>query len=336
MKTKKQALALLLGITLSFTMTGCYQVQGPDPVEEIVSEAPVVEVEEVTAEGTEEVSTEAPELDFDGAAEELGIPVDELMAAFGDPNDGPPDLAAIAASLETSEAILSEVLGIQAMSVSTIMEPYDVTINGITFEVTQPMYKWDEIPETVSIERNPIESYTNANGETHYYEVVYVETCNLDWYQYAYLAEEAGGYLACIEDESENDFVFSLIDEEKYFWAFPEDGEHYGIKIGPVLGGYQPVGSVEPAGGWTWLTGEAFDYTNWAVNLDDGVIDKDPRDNTQPNDSADGQPIMGFGELNVPVSTWGDYTDSQTNPEGIVRGAYACIIEYEDLTQVNQ
>ena len=55
---------------------------------------------------------------------------------------------------------------------------------------------------------------------------------------------------------------------------------------------------------------EEWSYSNWAVNLDDGVIDQDPRDNTQPNDSGDeegSQPIMGFGEMNEPVPTWGDY-----------------------------
>jgi hypothetical protein len=65
---------------------------------------------------------------------------------------------------------------------------------------------------------------------------------------------------------------------------------------------------VEPAGGWQWLSGETWEYANWAVNLDDGVKDKDSRDNTQPNESgnnAPGQRVMGFGEMNAPVPTWG-------------------------------
>lgn len=31
------------------------------------------------------------------------------------------------------------------------------------------------------------------------------------------------------------------------------------------LGGFQPVGSPEPAGGWQWVTGEAWDWTNWGI-----------------------------------------------------------------------
>ena len=29
------------------------------------------------------------------------------------------------------------------------------------------------------------------------------------------------------------------------------------------MGGYQPSGSPEPAGGWSWVTGEPFVYNNW-------------------------------------------------------------------------
>lgn len=329
----KMVIACILTVTLLLGVTGCYQVQEP-----VATDSEVSAETEAPADATEpdNSESEAPELDFEKAAAELGVTEQEIMNAMGDPNDGPPDIAAVAEALNTTEEILSELLGIGEMKVSTIVDPYDVTINGVTFEVTQPMYNWNEIPESVTYEREPVVPFTNDDGETHYYEVVYVETCNLDWYQYAYLAEQAGGYLACMETESENEFVFSLVNDEKYFWAFPEEGEHYGIMIGPVLGGYQPEGSEEPAGGWTWLSGVEFDYTNWAQNLDDGVVDKDPRDNTQPNDSADGQPIMGFGELNMPVSTWGDYTASQTNPEGIVRGSYACIIEYEEEPVANK
>lgn len=31
----------------------------------------------------------------------------------------------------------------------------------------------------------------------------------------------------------------------------------------PWIGLYQPPGSAEPTGGWTWVTGEAYSFTNW-------------------------------------------------------------------------
>ncbi|MBI5439828.1 MAG: PEP-CTERM sorting domain-containing protein [Deltaproteobacteria bacterium] len=33
---------------------------------------------------------------------------------------------------------------------------------------------------------------------------------------------------------------------------------------GPWLGGYQPAGSSEPSGGWTWVTGESWNYSHWS------------------------------------------------------------------------
>ena len=85
-------------------------------------------------------------------------------------------------------------------------------------------------------ERQPVQSYTAADGSTHWYEAVYVESGNLNWYQAANLAQDAGGYLASITSEGENTFVFDLVSDEKYFWSFEEDGDHYGISIGPFPG----------------------------------------------------------------------------------------------------
>lgn len=109
---------------------------------------------------------------------------------------------------------------------------------------------------------------------------------------------------------------------------------HHEISIGPFIGGYQAEGSAEPAGGWHWLSGEPWEYTNWAEDLNDGEVDKDPRNNSQPNDSGKskyGQRIMGFGEMNVPVPTWGDYMDD-VGTYGLKRSpgrSYGFIIEYD-------
>ncbi|GAL21845.1 hypothetical protein JCM19235_1671 [Vibrio maritimus] len=220
----------------------------------------------------------------------------------------------------------------------------EIVINGVTFTVSESyqFFDWVNAPDDFKYEKLPVKSFTNPNGDTHYYQVVQLPDGNLNWYQAAYMAEAAGGYLASITSPEENAFVFDLVNDDKYFWQFPTyvEGEsrhnHYEITIGPFLGGYQPDGSEEPAGGWRWLSGEEFDYTNWAQNLDDGVIDKDPRDNTQPNDSGDrNQRVMGFGEMNLPVPTWGDYMDDvgTYGRERLPGRSYAFIIEYESMPQ---
>ncbi len=57
------------------------------------------------------------------------------------------------------------------------------------------------------------------------------------------------GHLATITDQQENDFIFNIGDA------------HY-----RYIGGFQNLASpsyVEPTGGWEWITGEPFTYTNW-------------------------------------------------------------------------
>ncbi len=218
-----------------------------------------------------------------------------------------------------------------------------ITLNGVEFMVDKSyqFFTWKALPSDVEYERMPVKEFTNPDGVTHYYEVVYLPSGNLNWFQAAYLAQEAGGYLACPTSEEENTFIFNLIKDRKFFWFFPpfqaqEGGRgmnHGEIGMGPWLGGYQPKGSPEPDGGWIWMSGEEMVYKNWAKNLDDGFIDRDPRNNTQPNDSGNmgGQRIMGFGELNEPVPTWGDYMDGTGGyGTGQKHGAsYGIVIEYE-------
>ncbi|MFC1236222.1 hypothetical protein [Vibrio sp. F74] len=225
----------------------------------------------------------------------------------------------------------------QSMNTAT----QNIEINGVTFKVSEnyQFFDWDNAPDEFNYEKLPIKSFTNLEGTTHYYQVVHLPDGNLNWFQAAYLADSADGYLASITSEAENAFIFEQINDDKYFWRFPAYVEgkskhnHYEITIGPFLGGYQPEGSVEPAGGWKWLSGEAFNYTNWAVNLDDGVIDKDPRPSDQPNDSGNGQRVMGFGEMNLPVPTWGDYMDDvgTYGRDRLPGRAYAFVIEYNAM-----
>ena len=92
----------------------------------------------------------------------------------------------------------------------------------------------------------------SEGGNGHVYEVVVVPE-SIMWVDAKRLAEQKGGYLATITSQDENDFVFSLINDRQYW-----NGSG-----GPLLGGYQLPGSAEPRGGWVWVTGEPFVYSNW-------------------------------------------------------------------------
>ncbi|MEE8451884.1 MAG: lectin-like protein, partial [Thermoguttaceae bacterium] len=95
-----------------------------------------------------------------------------------------------------------------------------------------------------------------ANG--HFYEGI-ANGSHISWKAARDAAEQRGGYLATITSQEENDFVFSLIDDD-VFWRFDT------YSAGPYIGGFQEDDSNEPAGGWIWVTGEPFVYTNWELN----------------------------------------------------------------------
>lgn len=91
-------------------------------------------------------------------------------------------------------------------------------------------------------------------GNDHFYEVIEVPG-GISWPEANDRAMLSGGYLATITSAAENSFVYSLLDYDTHFvgeWDW-----------GPWLGGFQTDKSMEPYGGWEWVTGETFVYTNW-------------------------------------------------------------------------
>lgn len=226
--------------------------------------------------------------------------------------------------------------------------PLDVTDY---YSTTDPFYSgyyvdWTQIG---TYTRKSVVSYTNNNGITHWYEVVEIPDGNVSWLTTAYLAQLSGGYLVCPETTDENEFVFTLINDTSY-WHQWDDTHNY-IMNGPPVGGFQENSTdteSDVSSGWMWLSGVTMDFTNWAVDeyclgpdcppgssSTPTTTDQDERDNTQPNDAnfedeGYSQDAMLFGEMNVTVSTWGDFPISYGDMSlGEGGGFYAFVIEYE-------
>jgi hypothetical protein len=88
-----------------------------------------------------------------------------------------------------------------------------------------------------------------ANG--HYYDII--SEGSMNWA--AARADAQGrsynglqGHLVTITSEQERDFLRDVVSVPRNAW----------------IGASQPAGSTEPAGGWEWVTGEAWNYTSWA------------------------------------------------------------------------
>ena len=141
--------------------------------------------------------------------------------------------------------------------------------------------------------------WAHPDGSTHSYEAVAVPS-GIAWTEANAAANAAGGYLATITSQEENDFVFALIDAEAFWHLRPN-----GILAGPWLGGQQPDGSAEPDGGWEWVTGEAFSFVNWSSGEPDNMFGTQDR--------------IHFGEMvGTRVSTWDDAEAGDSHLQGYV------------------
>ncbi len=95
-------------------------------------------------------------------------------------------------------------------------------------------------------------------GNGHWYGLESVGPSGISYTDAQAAALRCGGYLATITSAEENAFVYSLTRYSPDAWY-----DSGGSGLGPWLGGFQPEGSVEPGGGWTWVTGEPWSYANW-------------------------------------------------------------------------
>jgi hypothetical protein len=119
------------------------------------------------------------------------------------------------------------------------------------------------------------------SGNGHFYNVISVPA-TISWDAANASATAAGGYLATVTSQAENEFVFSLVSNATYWHG----------SSGPWLGGYQSPASTQPDANWQWVTGEPWSYTNWQEG--------------QPNDAGgknEDKLQYGFAPL---VSTWND------------------------------
>jgi hypothetical protein len=136
----------------------------------------------------------------------------------------------------------------------------------------------------------PIQWTVSAGGNGHFYD--FVSDPNVIWTDAntaadALTFEGLQGYLATITSAPENAFMATNFSAE----AGPDQNGW--------LGGYQDTSAPdysEPAGGWRWVTGEPWSYTNWAPGEPD-------------NDGGD----QNYLRSNV-LFEWDDLENDPANP----------------------
>jgi hypothetical protein len=84
----------------------------------------------------------------------------------------------------------------------------------------------------------------------HWYEAVYVES-GISWIDADGAAKAQGGYLASVQDATENSHLFDLVSDDR-FWILVGNGNTWG----PWLGGYKDTGI------WKWVSGGPWSFEN--------------------------------------------------------------------------
>jgi hypothetical protein len=108
---------------------------------------------------------------------------------------------------------------------------------------------------SVALGQQAVQWKLSDGGNGHWYQFVIGQTTSWDAAQLA--AAARGGYLASVTSQAESDFVVAVCSNSAGWISYS------GYLVGPWLGGYQPPNSVEPAGNWAWVSGEAWGWTNW-------------------------------------------------------------------------
>jgi hypothetical protein len=143
------------------------------------------------------------------------------------------------------------------------------------------------------------EPWVHPDGSIHYYDAISTPG-GMNWIAAFDSADDHGGYLATITSQPENDFIFSLVDSNLYWYKRPDLD-----LAGPWIGGTQDFGSPEPDSGWHWVTDEPMGYTDWSPGEPDN----------QGNENA-----LHFGEsAGVRVPTWDDLDRLDDSIRGFVR-----------------
>jgi hypothetical protein len=146
------------------------------------------------------------------------------------------------------------------------------------------------------------EPWVHPDGSIHYYDAISAPG-GINWNTAFGAAAGHGGYLATITSQAENDFVFSLVDSNIYWYQRTGSVQRL---AGPWLGGTQDLGAREPDSGWHWLTDEPMNYRNWTPG--------------QPDNKGGDENALHFGEsVGVRVPTWDDASAFDGSIRGYVR-----------------
>lgn len=139
----------------------------------------------------------------------------------------------------------------------------------------------------------------SEGGNGHWYAA---NTSAMSWFAANAAANQMGGHLATSTSPEENAFLYAF-------------GTSHGL-FQPWIGGFQDPaarGYVEPAGGWRWVTGEAWSYTLWGINEPDNATPDEDRLEFSTIDAGEWNDLPASA-IHVSIIEW----SADCNGDGIV------------------
>jgi len=110
----------------------------------------------------------------------------------------------------------------------------------------------------------PVQWRVEDGGNGHWYRGVLLSSAGISWTDARLAAQQARADLASLDNQALADWIWTSIASRPELW-----GPH----IGPWVGGFQPSGSPEPAGGWVWVNGQPVgDSIVWAPGQPDNYV----------------------------------------------------------------
>lgn len=148
-------------------------------------------------------------------------------------------------------------------------------------------------PDAIPVASNysvssPVRWFSADGGNNHWYQAISSPN-GVKWSDAAAWASAHGGYLATINSAAENNFVFHLVDQARFWANDQKSGAH-----GPWLGGVKSSVAMTAADGWSWVSGgDFYVYTKWTSG--------------QPNNSDQDDRVQFYSpEKNMRTSGWND------------------------------
>ena len=160
------------------------------------------------------------------------------------------------------------------------------------------------IASTAAQAQQAVQWKVSDGGNGHWYRL---DGVLRSWEQAHLVAVAAGGHLATIQNAAENALVVSLS-------TTPPPG----LNRSCWLGGRQSPGSCEPGCGWTWVTGEPFDFQYWGPG--------------EPNNATGSEDYLHIWV----TDQWND-TNASFTSESVVEWSADCngdgIVDYGQILQ---